>query len=490
MAAFQELQESLGAGAPEVVVVVPSLTLHSDELRKIPGAGHFEQRLLFTLQLLRTPGLHLHYVTSDRLPPAVVDYALGLVPALAGTDARDRLHLHDCGDDSPAPLTAKLLDRPDLLERLAAAVTDPATARLVVFTSTPLERELALRLGTPVQACDPDLAALGTKSGGRVLLRSAGVPVLDGVEGVSTEADLVRALAELKRRSPGLEKAVVKLNESFAGAGNAVFSYAGAPDDDPESWIARRLPVALTAPGDTWEGFRDKFTTMGGVVEAFLAGRSVRSPSAQLEIEPDGRVVVLSTHDQVLGGPCGQTFTGCAFPAQRAYRLRVQELGLRGGRALAAAGVRGHLSIDFVVDEDAPEGVYALEVNLRMGGATAPFLFTHGLLDGEYDTATGEYRTRDGAPRCYVTSDRVHDDAFRALIQADLVATAERRGLAYDPATALGCFFYALGALPEYGRLGVVAIGADPHDAQRRYDELVNALRQAATATRDPVATG
>ncbi|MBB5953847.1 hypothetical protein FHS29_000417 [Saccharothrix tamanrassetensis] len=490
MADFRRLQQRLetmfedASDGPVTVVVVPSLTLHADELRKIPGAVHFEQRLLFEFQLLRRPGTRLVYATSRPVSPEIVDYAMSLVPPLSSADVTDRLCLLDCGDDSALPLSEKILRRPDLIRRVRAAIPDPARAYLVVFNSTPLERELAVRLGIPLFACDPDLAGLGTKSGGRKLFKGAGVPVLDGFEDLGSEEDLVRALTRLKSGNPGLRKAVVKLNDSFAGAGNAIFSYEGAPETDLESWIAERMATQLTAPGDTWLTFREKFRKMGGVVECFLDARVLRSPSAQLELDPRGGVRILSTHDQVLGGASGQTFVGCLFPAREAYRLRVQELATSAGRELARAGVVGQLSVDFVVDEDEPERVYALEINLRMGGATAPYMFSHGLLDGRYDEETGTYLVPDGSPRYYVTSDRIQDDAFRSLSCADLVEIAAREDMAYDPATRTGAFYYALGALPEFGKLGVVAIGTSRDDAQRRYDTLVGTLRAIAASAR------
>ena len=113
---------------------------------------------------------------------------------------------------------------------------------------------------------------------------------------------------------------------------------------------------------------------------------------------------------------------------------------------------------------------------------------SHGLLGGRYDPATGEYRTPDGAPRCYVTSDRVQDDAFRALSYEQLFDAARQHDLAYDPDTATGTFYYALGGLPAFGKLGVVAIGTTTEDAQRRYDALLDLLRCTATTARIPVA--
>lgn len=41
--------------APRTVVVVPSLSLDAEELAKISGVHHYEERMLFMLMLLRMP---------------------------------------------------------------------------------------------------------------------------------------------------------------------------------------------------------------------------------------------------------------------------------------------------------------------------------------------------------------------------------------------------------------------------------------------------
>ncbi|MEM7789636.1 MAG: hypothetical protein AAF594_18095, partial [Bacteroidota bacterium] len=62
--------------AARTVVVVPSLTLPPEELAKIDGAHHYEERMLFTLMLLRMPHTRLVYVTSQPIAPGIVDYYL------------------------------------------------------------------------------------------------------------------------------------------------------------------------------------------------------------------------------------------------------------------------------------------------------------------------------------------------------------------------------------------------------------------------------
>src|SRR5918998_780906 len=101
--------------APQTVVVVPSLTMDLEELAKIPGSHHYEERLLCMLMLLRMPRTNLVFVSSQQVPNPIVDYYLHLLPGVPLRHARSRLTLLSCHDSSEEPLTKKILDRPRLV---------------------------------------------------------------------------------------------------------------------------------------------------------------------------------------------------------------------------------------------------------------------------------------------------------------------------------------------------------------------------------------
>ncbi|NGO71669.1 hypothetical protein G5C65_25625 [Streptomyces sp. SB3404] len=494
-------------------MVVPSFTLDQAGMSKIPGVLHYEERMLSFLHLLRDPGRRLVYVTSEPLPDLIVDYALGLVRALPVWHARRRLTLLHCGDASPEPLTRKVLARPGLVARIRRLLPpDPADACVLAFNGSPFERTLALRLGAPLYACDPDLSFLGSKSGARALFQEAGVPVPRGLEGLRDRDDVVKALAELRAAHPDVGTAVIKLNEGFGAGGNALFPLGGAPrTGSAESWIRRELPALVTfaTPPDSWEHFAGKLDEMGGVVEERVEGSELRSPSVQVRVTPGGEAPVVSSQDQVFEGEANQTYAGAVAPADPAYRHSLHELGLRTGRALAAKGALGIASVDFVSRrgaaagtaagaaagaagrEGAPNGRrgpdgwahYAVEINLRMGGGTAPLMFLLGAVEGAYDPGSGDYLTPDGQPRYYVTNDRLRHAAYRALTAEHLLDTSYREGVLYDPRDRCGTIFHMLGALPDFGKLATVVIGTTPADARHRYRRTVAALDAASAAT-------
>ncbi|MCB1035159.1 MAG: ATP-grasp domain-containing protein, partial [Acidobacteria bacterium] len=443
---------------PRTVLVVPSLTLHPEELAKVAGVHHYEERMLCMLSLLRFPRTRLIFVTSRPVDPTIIDYYLHLLPGIPSGHARRRLTLLACHDASNKSLTEKLLDRPRLLERIRSQLGDLNTARLSCFNVTTLERSLAVRLGIPVYGCDPALAPLGSKSGSREAFAAAGIRFPEGVENLRDMDEAREALAKLKADNRELKRAVVKLNEGFSGEGNALFSFEGAPRKGAlDAWLKEELPKRLRfeAPEESFERFSQKFEEMGGVVEEFVEGVIKNSPSVQCRVNPLGQAEVISTHDQVLGGPQGQVFLGCSFPASEEYRVELKEAGLKVAQVLRDRGVLGYFGIDFVsVRMPDRWEHYAIEINLRKGGTTHPFMLLQLLTDGAYDARTGLYRMPTGQSRYYSATDNLRSESYMGLVPDDLIDLAVDHGLHFDAASQEGVVFHLIGALSEFGKLG------------------------------------
>ncbi len=468
--------------APRTVVIVPSLSLDQEVLARISGVHHYEERQLCTLLLLRFPRTRVIYLTSTPIAEPIIDYYLHLLPGIPAQHARRRLTLISCDDASPTPLTEKLLERPRVLQRIREAIPDPETAHMTCFTVTELEQALGLALDLPVYGCDPAIYHLGTKSGSRKLFREIGLDLPAGMEDLANPDDVCRALSGLKSKNPGLKRAVVKLNDGFSGEGNAVFDFRSIPDGDvTDAWIRARLPhLDFEASGMSWELYSEKLVAMGGIVEEFIEGDEKRSPSAQLRIDPTGAVEPISTHDQLLGGDNAQIFLGCRFPADEVYRLDIQDRGLAVANALAERGALGRFSVDFLSVPDGSGGWrhFAIEINLRKGGTTHPFLMLQSLTDGTYCSRTGRFLTPGGEPRYYMASDNLESELYRGLLPFDLIDVAAMNRLHWHGTNQEGTAFHLMGALSEFGKLGVVCIGPSHERAEAYYRETVEILNK------------
>ena len=495
---------------PQTIVVVPSMSI--DAIRSGAVMQAYEERFLFLLLLLRQPRARLIYITSQAILPSIVDYYLDLLPGVIPSHARQRLFLLSPLDGSVRPLSEKLLERPRLIERIRSLIIDPDRAHLVPFNTTEREKELALRLGIPMYGADPKFFHFGTKSGARKIFMEEGVPHPLGCEDVGTREELIQAIARMRAIKPSIKQVMVKLNEGVSGEGNAVIDLSGLPvagigdaGNRPVAGIGdagnrdhrSRLQLAgsLDHPSRvqleerlramqfesskvTYDSYMEKLRERKGVVEERIVGEELRSPSVQLRVTPLGAVELLSTHDQLLGGPAGQSYLGCVFPADPAYALLITREAAKVGRRLAKEGVLGRFALDFVVvrSREGDWQPYAIEINLRKGGTTHPFLTLQFLTDGSYDPETGIFTAPNGQQKFFVASDHVESPRYRVLTPDDLFDIAVRRNLHFNQTRQTGVVFHMMSALGELGRTGMTAVDNSPQEAKAMYHRAVAAL--------------
>ncbi len=463
---------------PQTIVVVPSITIDST----IRGARQqaYEERFLFLLLLLRQPRARLVYVTSQAIHADIIDYYLDLLPGVLSSHAKKRLFLVSPLDGSSRPLTQKLLERPRLIQQIRALIPDLDRAHLVPFNTTTLERDLALALGIPMYGADPKHTWLGGKSGARRIFAEEGVSHPLGHEDLHSAADLAEAIVEMRARKPSIGKVVVKLNEGVSGEGNAHLDLDGLPatDESVDAVAERMQALRFESSEMSLETFVARLAEDGGIVEERIVGSDFRSPSAQLRVTPLGKVEALSTHDQVLGGPTGQSYLGCRFPASVEYGPAIMHEAMKVGHRLMREGVLGRFALDFVTVRNARGqwDVYAIEINLRKGGTTHPFLTLQFLTDGSYNAETGVFLTPLGEPKCFIASDHVESPRYRVFTHHDLFDIVARHGLHFDQTRQKGVVFHMMNAIGESGLLGLTAVGNTHEEASAIYDKAVKAL--------------
>ena len=278
----------------------------------------------------------------------------------------------------------------------------------------------------------------------------------------------------LKIENPDLRKTVLKLNEGFSGDGNSIYTYGKLPKITGD---LLRTNLKIVAGDMSYEDFIQKFQQMGGVAEAFVDGEIKTSPSVQCLINPLQEIDVVSTHDQILGGESGQVYLGAKFPADAAYRKEIGELGHKVAQHMARLGVLGRFGVDFIsVKEGDQWKHYAIEINLRKGGTSHPYLMLQLLTGGKYDYKTGVYIMPNGQTRCYIATDALVYENFKKLTPPDLIDIAICNGLHFDGSTQEGVMFHLIGALSQHGKLGVLSIGNTHERAEAVYNKTISVL--------------
>jgi hypothetical protein len=456
-----------GSGIDHVIVVLPSYSVSESILSHYGDRmASLEHRYLNSLLVAdRIPDAEVLFLSTRRPDDDEIAAVLSALPEDRRRSVRNRLHLFAVDDGTARPVATKVLDRPELLVTLRQVIgTRPAL--IEPWNVTEPEIALALALDVPINGTRPELRPLAFKSAGRMLMRSAGVPVPEGREDVRSVKEIVEAALAIRAARPDAAAIVVKLDDSGAGDGNVVLDLPPRGDD---AAVLRRRASGL--PTDYLEEL-----SRGGVVEERITGAQFSSPSAQVDIRPDGEVIVLATHEQVLGGPGDQVYLGCRFPADSAYAKEVGQHAAAVGHALAERGALGRFSLDFVVARDAndaPWRVYGIEVNLRKGGTTHPYAALRSVVPGHYDVEAGRWMVDGGGTRYYTATDNVVDARWKGLPPGDVVRAVSDAGLLFDPASRTGAVLHMLAGLAVDGRFGLTAIA----ETREAGDELEAAVR-------------
>ena len=491
---FQKLQKQLQEQWQKVdiledddqdILVVPSFSIDQRVGKKIPGFLHYEERLLFSLIRLRNPHTRLIYITAQPLPPIIVDYYLQLLSGIPFSHARERLLLLTTYDASLKPLTQKILERPRLVHKIKNSLR-PQKSYMVCFNSTVWEEKLSLELNIPLLASSPDLSYWGSKSGSREIFAQCGIRHPHGSKLVYSLNDLIREITLLLTKNPQLNQVVIKLNEGFSGEGNAVLDVSGISHffvhevsvEYKEKLVLEIIAEAkVQGEGETWQSFCQRIPELGVIVEEFIEGEEKYSPSVQGYITPRGEVEILSTHDQILDGKDQQVYLGCRFPARDEYRLQLQELGLKVGLELAQKGAVERFGVDFLAVKNNNQWIIsAIEINLRKGGTTHPFMTLKLLTNGNYNYQDGLFYSVEQKPKYYIASDNLQKPQYQGLLPYDLMDIIAKHRLHFDNATKTGTIFHLIGALSEFGKVGLTSIGNSWEEAESIYQNIENVL--------------
>jgi hypothetical protein len=471
MEQFDRLQRRLGevlalnqpnTTGEHVLIALPSYSvgesLLSHYVDRIAALEH--RYLLAAFMLNRIETCEMVFVSSADPGSEVIDYYVSLVPPERRSSVRDRLRCVTVPDSSARSVAAKLLARPDILDSLRDSFAG-RPAFIEPWNVTDDEVEVARRLGAPINGTDPALWPLGYKSAGRKLFSAAGIPLPRGVEDVQTIDDVLDAIAAIKSARPTAGGIVIKHDNSGAGDGNVVIRL---PDD--AAWSRDELRPRLEGL-PTW--YLDDLR-QGGVVEELIAGETFTSPSVQVDLHPSGEVVVLATHEQMLGGPESQVYLGCRFPADPDYAADLARHGRAVGERLAELGAVGRASVDFAAACNGGSwDLAALEINLRKGGTTHPYATLRNLVPGRYEPDPGRWVAADGSTRAYRATDNLLREHRIGMPPADVIAAIDKAGVQFDHESGTGVVLHMLSCLAIDGRFGLTAIGTSPAHADDLY---------------------
>ena len=143
-------------------------------------------------------------------------------------------------------------------------------------------------------------------------------------------------------------------------------------------------------------------------------------------------------------GRTGQTYYGCRFPAAPEYAPTITEHAVAIADELSRQGVVGRFGVDFVVTRRAAGwATHAVEINLRSGGTTHPYLALLALTSGTYDPVSATFLA-DGVAKHYVASDHIETEHLERLTPDDVLDVIT------ESAASAGTTARARGACPTW----------------------------------------
>jgi hypothetical protein len=268
-----------------------------------------------------------------------------------------------------------------------------------------------------------------------------------------------------------------------AGIGDKARAYLSVPESTP---LERRLAVLLDIPlngldpglaflsGD--EQSREIFEQAG--VESAEPGEASAAAtfSVEIRINPRGQASLSSTHEHERAD-ASHPRRAHLFPAQEAYRPQLHEAAARTARVLARRGVSGRFSVEFAAAGRASQpALRASGLRFGMGDVTHPMLAMRFLTGGALDPASGLFRSPRGQAKFYRASDDVGSESYRGLLPEDLVEILTADHIGFNQRSETGVLFHMIGAVSQFGRFGMIAIGDTRAEADQLFLRTLSVL--------------
>ncbi|KAK2189580.1 hypothetical protein NP493_102g04043 [Ridgeia piscesae] len=259
-------------------------------------------------------------------------------------------------------------------------------------------------LNVPVMCPEPDTAALfSCKSGSKRIFANAGVTMPPGEYDVYSLPQLHECLAQLITENLEVTRWLFKLDDEYDGRGIAYIDigdhlhcYQWALKEAArygEKWkkkwaqeaayikIHEEVPTLLTQHARTnnknvyatWEIYLEAFLSQGGVIEACPPSDSVTALTADMLIEPNGEMSIVSLGDQIHDDSL-YTCWGLSVPQSSVEPELLNDNLFKVAESCRARGVIGYFAVDFVTfihPKTMAQELWTVDLNLSYSDTAA-----------------------------------------------------------------------------------------------------------------------
>ena len=438
------------------IILIPSITFDRYILESYPGPEYYDERFLYFLSYLRQPNTKLIAVISEGMQASYLDYVLehSAKKLKISIDALKERFVHvSVPARKDYSLLENVLNNELVIDEIKNNISDPKNSYIEYFTTQKEEMDLSKKLGVPYYGLEEQALFLHNKSGSRRIFQEAEIRIPRGFDNVFSLKDIQEKVNQLFEM-PNVNECIAKMDDGGTGIGIVRIKREMAESSYDEFCKSFVLPERRGL-----EDFEKHFEKAGGVVEEFLSAKYVTSPSVQFEIKPDGEIVNLATHDQIMEGT---EYVGASFPASSGYREELIRKGYIVAEKMRDYGARGIQAIDFLATRNDPDEeweLWGMELNPRKGGTTPPYGWVQFFTDAVYNEARGIFESPCGDVYYQVCRPDMANAKLKGVDVDILINKLRENNYDFNYETCDGLFVQLGSSIKPFGKYEIVAMG-------------------------------
>ncbi|KAM4675920.1 IQ domain-containing protein H [Discoglossus pictus] len=529
------------------IIHIPSLG-YSEKQRAQTFDLHIQQNLqIGRLCDIADSNVDVIYVSPVQLDEEMQQYyskLMGLRTAVLSGNPQDATDLHErftiitpealsIFPNHHMCLSTILKYSPKALKRIRSLIQG---REAYMVSGVPHMDDLAVAdmLDIPILGTEPKLAHLySTKSGGKRVFTSAGVPTAPGAYDIYTPQQFLDTLGQLITDNLQVTRWLFKVDDEFGGNGTAFCDMAAhlpsyewavsemdryGPDTWKQKWaqekallrITQELPLVLEQHAQavnkkrfpTWDTFLHTLVSRGGVIEAFPPAESITCLTVDLLIEPDGGIKMVSCGDQIHSSgllQCvGSSVPQCSVPPDI-----LDSICTGIGEACKARGILGYLSVDllsFIDGSTLEQQIWAIDLDLHYSDQLAMTQLILYLTNGKLDCINScldvppaprkpersrhraqTIQTPPDSSRVAVLSSRLIHTNLSVVYYNVFFKMCKAHGIGYDVKEKQGTVFVLLENQKRH-RLGMLTIAEDLQGALMTFARNLFIIHQEISA--------
>lgn len=516
-----------------VIIHIPSLGYPVSIRQNLSNLRALQNCQIGRISDIRDPNVEVIYICPLKMDEEMQGYYKRLVEIMCLNTGQDFENAHkrlkifcaDTSDKFPTHnlcLSSAIKYSDNLIKRIAYLIKGK-DAYIVPGLVHKDDLYIAEKLDIPILGCEPDIAQLySLKSGVHRVFESAGICKAPGAHDIYTRQQFDDALAKLVTQNLEIKRWLFKIDNQFDGKGTAFCDitpyldcYENALKESErygEKWkelwahesiynlILKELPFILeryATPVDqsvfgNWQEFMLSFLGEGGIIEACPSADSVTGITANVLIEPNGGIQILSVADQIHSTSPYQCW-GHTLP-QSSYDVKIlNECITSISNACKSRGVLGYISIDFVTFIHPPtdtQELWAVGLKLSYSDCHAMVEMMKFLTDGVVDTRKNKlevilkkpvkrlatYQSKykknskekekllEKRQRYAVLSPNLFHTNMNNIAYNIFLRICKAHGIAYDDKSKIGTSFTLINPIRRE-LFGMITIAANLHDA-------------------------